>query len=230
MSGPSLLELGKEWLPIIYPSETDNVDCTFYNASVSPDVVGMKWDSKGEMTNPGKKGFKWGASFNIRHGKTTVHLHSDEQDKYLKRFRKKLRNLSKGIQAFLVESKKRVETPGEGKIELRREWLNDLTEETPYTGHFLYKIDPNGGGLFSVGDCHRAIVLHMELYCFEGSTKDNYFVKVLKNYWAYLEAIDSQLKRAIESINTLNTRLRNGELAAKLPDDSDKVIYISPSR
>ena len=225
MSGPSLLALGKEWLPDIYPSDRQSVDCAFYNASITPMTTGLKWNDKGEIVDKGKRVFRWDASFFIRNQQTKIELHSDEGDKYLKRFKKKLKTLRKAIRSFIAESKKRTETPVEGHTELKREWLNDLNTTTPFTGHFFYMINPNGGGRFSIGDCHRAIVLWMEYNTYTSiDNEHNHGLKLLARHWDYLEAIAVQLDKAVGGIDTLNKRHRDGELINKLPNDSDEVV------
>lgn len=224
MSGPTLLELNKVWLPEIYEYDTARADCVFYNMTIKPAIVGRTWE-RGEIVNPGKKGFLWDASFNIRYGNTTIHLHSDAEDRQLKRFKKKLVTLRNAIRAFIHESKRRVGKPVEAPLVFKREWLNDLTTHTPYTGYFFYEIQPNGGGKFFIADCSRSINLWVDYYGgHDDEATKGVEMDFLERKWKWLDEVATQLDAAVDSIKVLNGRHRNGELINQLPKDSDKVV------
>lgn len=224
MSGPTLIELGKAWLPELYSYDTTRADCTFYNMSIKPGTVGTVWTG-GVVTKQGKKGFIWDASFNIRYGNTTVHLHSDVNDQQLKRFKKKLITLRNALRAFVKESKRRIAKPAAHPLEFKREWLNELNENTPYTGYFFYELHPNGGGKFFIADCSRSINLWADYYGYHtDDVTRNVEMGFLERKWEWLEEIAVQLGIAIESIKKLNARHRNGELINQLPKDSNKVV------
>jgi hypothetical protein len=224
MSGPTLLELGKAWLPDLYEYDHTRADCTFYSMTIKPGIVGRVWKGP-DIINPGKKGFLWDASFNIRYGNTTIHLHSDPEDRQLKRFRKKLVALRNGIRTFIHESKRRIAKPADAECIFKREWLNELTAHTPYTGYFFYEIQPNGGGKFFIADCSRSINLWIDYY---GHHPDEVTKGVEMDYlerkWKWLDEVATHLDAAVDSIKILNGRHRNGELVSKLPKDSDKVV------
>jgi len=224
MAGPTLLELGKAWLPDLHDFDTSSADCTFFNMSIKPAIIGTVWE-KGTIVKRGKPGFRWDASFNIRYGNTNIHLHSDEEDRQLKRFRKKLITLRNAIRTFIHESKRRVETPADEPFEYKREWLNELSSNTPYTGYFFYEIQPNGGGKFFIADCTRSINLWVDYY---GEHTDEVIKKLerenLEKKWQWLDAVATHLDTAVDAIKTLNGRHRNGELVNMLPKDSDKKV------
>ena len=223
MSGPTLLELGKAWLPELYDHDPTRADCTFYNMTIKSGIVGTVWE-KGVVVKKGKRGFSWDASFNIRYGNVTIHLHSDPEDKQLKRFKKKLITLRNAIRTFIHESKRRIAHPADHPVTFKREWLNELNAETPYTGYFFYEIQPNGGGKFFIADCSRSINLWVDYY---GHYDDEIVRKTelvfLEKKWKWLDEIATQLDAAVDSIKVLNGRHRNGELVNMLPKDSDKI-------
>lgn len=223
MAGPTIIELKKAWLPELYPYDTTRADCTFYNMSIKPGTVGSVWE-RGILTKFGKKGFIWDASFNIRYGNVSIHLHSDDQDRQLKRFKKKLITLRNALRAFIHESKRRIEKPADHPVEFKRDWLNELNENTPYTGYFFYEIQPNGGGKFFIADCSRSINLWIDYY---GGHDDEVTKSVemdfLERKWKWLDEVATQLDAAVDSIKILNGRHRNGELVNMLPKDSDKI-------
>ena len=224
MAGPTLLEVGKAWLPDIYPDNTTRSDCTFYNMSIKPGIVGTIWE-RGKVVKQGKKGFIWDASFNIRCENTTIHLHSDAEDRQLKRFKKKLIALRNGIRTFIHESKRRVAKPANHQAEFKREWLNELSAATPYTGYFFYEIQPNGGGKFFIADCSRSINLWIDYYGdYPDQVVSDTEMDFLERKWKWLDEVATQLDAAVDSIKVLNGRHRNGELVNMLPKDSDKVV------
>jgi hypothetical protein len=224
MAGPTLLELGKAWLPELYDYDTTRADCTFYNMTIKPGLVGAIWE-RGKLVKSGKPGFRWDASFNIRYGKTTIHLHSDEEDKQLKRFKKKLVTLRNAIRTFIHESKRRVANPADDPFEVKREWLNELSAETPYTGYFFYELQPNGGGKFFIADCSRSINMWIDYYGYhEDEVTRGVEADHLERKWKWLDEVATQLDAAVDSIKILNGRHRNGELVNKLPKDSDKKV------
>jgi len=227
MSGPSLLELKKEWLPsITYLHDEMSADCTFYNMSISPAFKQARYDREGNMIEPGQRRFRWGASFNIRYGNTTIRLHSDEHDEGLVRFSNKLTLVRDAIRYVVKECRNRVKNPGEYPEEQKRFWLNENIPETPYTGYCFYEITAKGGGKFYVADCTRSIHLWLDYY---GPYTDSFMEKTqisnLESKWAWLEGLAKSLENALASVKKLNDRHEAGELHNLLPQDSDiKVI------
>lgn len=211
MSGPSLIELKREWIG--KPSEwrMTGTDCYHFNHSIVPGTVGDVWEN-GICVNAGTEGFRWDATFGVRRGNTEVILHSDDFDPQLRRYVKKLKRLRYGIEEHINAMKYRIrKQDNTTPVRLKRVWLNQLVEQTPFTAHYLSEVHWDGRGKFMFGDCQRSIVMWIDTYALEEKMK-------------FLRGVVDGIAECIESVKELRARFRNGELHRLMPRNDDKVV------
>lgn len=182
-----LTVMGREFVTTTDPLETCYWDYIF---EVSPY---LSKEPKKKKADP-VYDYNWGGHINIGVDKSKIHLHAMEDDYGLVHQEAKLKIIQDTIKEFIKLYK------GWGKEEKEpvavRKWLNP--EESHFTGKVAYHLNKNGSGGFSIGDCHKTIVIWVYLP-FSMVGPKNEFQRVIKQ----LEEIAKGAGKAIGAIQQL---------------------------
>lgn len=152
----SIVKLGKQFLPSFNEFLAASTNTASYAVSVVS-VPGHRGDEKDTYR------YYWEASFDLRIGNTSVHIHNTHHNDHgLILFEKKLCLLKFEIEQFMSQSKFRSDNPDKDrKKEVRRIWLNDEDTLNLATGYIGSRLSKSGCGQLFIADCHRTINLHL---------------------------------------------------------------------
>lgn len=223
---PCIMELGRAFMSEMRQESNEGGDSTFYSAWVTSKPKEALLDSKGNYITP-PQGFwhNWDAEFNIRYGNTQVHLHAGVNDPQLKTYEKKLKALRNAIRWYVKEFDKRIKKHGKDYPPVfERQWLNEMSKDTPFTGYFMYTMDEHGHGKFFIADCHRSINMWMDVYDWDG--KPNMPSHTTRNLNT-LRSIADNLDLAIKKLDNLRKRYRNGELTRMEPKEEELNVKVT---
>ncbi|TQH42219.1 hypothetical protein, partial [Pseudomonas aeruginosa] len=87
----------------------------------------------------------------------------------------------------------------------KRQWLNPENIEAPFTGHYFYFIDQDKAGRFCVGDCHRTIVMWMNIHHNDGMVFNKALLEV---QLSALQCLVTYLKEAQAKIKSLRKQYK----------------------
>lgn len=196
MSRQSLLEYGRGWLCDQGgegKEEWTGGDAVFYSMSVSP------------LAYPPTT--FWTGRFNIHMENITVRLHSHDNDPELVLFFNKLNLLEQGVREYCKAFRKVLNNPKKPLKEpvYKRQWLNPENIEAPFTGHYFYFIDQDKAGRFCVGDCHRTIVMWMNIHHNDGMVFNKALLEV---QLSALQCLVTYLKEAQVKIKSLRKQCK----------------------
>jgi hypothetical protein len=187
-----LIVLGKDFLHGPYKSATTAFEYAF---EVKPFLSKAK-QKKGE---PEKYDYTWSGHFNLIMNSIRIHLHQPADDHGLVDQEQKLNMAKEKLDFFLKEIKTRYKTPAKGSMQ-ERHWLNKL--DSGYTGYVALNIDENGGGTFSIADCHKTIIYWCDVWLDplgKPMKSDDARTNTIKS----LEGLSKGLGRAIKAIQEL---------------------------
>jgi hypothetical protein len=184
--------LGRDF---VHPPHRDQLCAFDFAFSVKPHMSKAK-TKKGA---PVKYEYEWEGHFNLTVGASRIRLHNWHPDNGLLEFEAKLTMIKEKIDLFLKEIKTRLKSNAK-EHHSERHWLNK--PETNYTGYLAFNADKEGGGAFSIADCHRTVVIWFEV-CVDQNGKVLGNDRLRTDSIKCLESMGKGFTRAIKAIQEL---------------------------
>ena len=189
----TLIVMGKDFIHPPYKSYTNAFEYAF-------EVKPFMSKGKPKKSEPEKYDYKWSGHFNLIMNSLRIHLHQPDDDHGLVDQEQKLSMAKEKLDFFLKEIKTRYKTPAKDSMQ-ERHWLNKL--DSGYTGYVALNIDKEGGGTFSIADCHKSIIYWCDVWFDPVTNKASKKDEPRDNTIKSLEGLSKGLGKAIKAIQEL---------------------------